>query len=143
MNLVDLPAGYALVSKTDISPVEVMDLRGAVGWGRETESVWTQCIENSLITVGVKDASGILVGVGFLAGSIRHAILCDLTVHPEHQRRGIGRAIINQRINMIYELEVRYVYADISDTNTLHKYYLTLGFVDSGHAIFLDRVNKK
>ena len=34
-----------------------------------------------------------LVGIGFLIGSARHAVLCDLVVSPDNQHQGVGRLV--------------------------------------------------
>lgn len=134
--------GYHFSEETLITPAKIMEHRQAVGWGVESEDVWLACISHSLAVVGVEDSSGLLVGVGFLTGSIRHAVLCDLVVHPDHQGRGIGKAILDKRMSAIEALGVKYVYTDIVNTNPLKQYYIELGFENSSGSMFLNRAIK-
>lgn len=84
--------------------------------------------------MGVRHERGLLAGVGFLAGNLRHAVLCDFVVNPEHRGQGIGRAILNRRINIADALKIPYLYTELAPTNKLTKYYEELGFVATGHA---------
>jgi GNAT superfamily N-acetyltransferase len=129
-----LPDNYSFVYKDTIAPQEVIALRSASNWGRENSIlVWQEAINQSIETVGIRDANELLVGVGFLIGNSRHALLCDFTVHPEHRSQGLGKAILDRRLAIADEAGIAYLYTDISPTNTLRNRYLELGFVASGN----------
>ncbi len=124
-----LPEGYSFAEK--VSAQEVINLRTTCQWGAERRiEAWRQAIDTSLAVVGVRIESD-LVGVGFLSGNTRHAFLSDLTVHPEHRSRGIGRAIVARRLNLASSMGpngIPYIYAEILASNTLSDYYVQLGF---------------
>lgn len=124
-----LPDKYTFADRDSISPEEVISLRDESDWGRDRRTdVWRSAIEQSLATVGVRYDDEKLVGIGFLAGNARHALLCDFTVHPEHRNKGIGAAILDRRLVIADEIGVRYIYTDIAPTNTMLKRYIDLGF---------------
>jgi GNAT superfamily N-acetyltransferase len=131
-----LPDSYSYAYKDSITPLEVIALRAASDWGREHDvKVWQDAIQQSIETVGVRDIHKVLVGVGFLVGNARHAILCDFTVHPEHRNRGLGKAILRQRLIIADNEDIPYLYTDISQTNTLRDRYLEMGFVAAGNVL--------
>lgn len=128
-----LPDGYKYTSS--LSGEEVVDLRSESGWGTEKNTeLWQRVIDESIASTGVRDETSKLVGVGFLAGNARHAVLCDFIVSPDHRGKGLGRAILNKRVNLADELEIPYLYTELAPTNSLKTYYEELGFIATGHA---------
>lgn len=126
---VNLPECYSFVEKGQISGNEVLALRDASDWGtvRDVQK-WQRALDTSLAVAGVRSESKELVGVGFLAGNARQAILCDLVVHPEHRGKNIGKAILSQRLKQADEIGVDYIYTELSETNNLSSFYLAVGF---------------
>jgi GNAT superfamily N-acetyltransferase len=130
-----LPPGYVFVDHSAITSSELIALRDAGDWGTErNEELWARVLEQSIAAVGVKDAAETLVGIGFLAGNERHAVLCDFIVHPEHTSRGIGTAILNRRVNIAEDMQIPYLYTELAPTNRLRRHYEDLGFIATGHA---------
>lgn len=122
-------ANYQLVDKHDITAEDVLGLRDASHWGTVRDLVkWKSAIDTSLATVGVRADSSELVGVGFLAGNTRQAILCDFLVHPEYRGKGIGKLILNERLKIADQLGVDYIYTELSPSNSLRQYYAEVGF---------------
>lgn len=62
------------------------------------------------VAVGVRDMSGNLVGFGQLTYKGAGGVLGELMVDPEHQHLGIGKAIINSRMNTIMKLGLERVF---------------------------------
>jgi GNAT superfamily N-acetyltransferase len=128
------PGSYSFVDEYSIEPEEIIDLRNAGDWGTETNrEVWASVLNDSIATVGVRDEAGLLVGVGFLTGNARHAVLCDFIVHPEHRGQGIGSAILQRRVDIADELGIPYLYTELAKTNVLTAKYETLGFAAAGN----------
>lgn len=124
-----LPEAYSFVNRLGVTPEAIIALRGAANWGTEQSAdVWQNTILQSLATVGVTDPTSELVGVGFLAGNNRHAVLCDLVVDPKHRGRGIGRAILLKRMEIADQIGIPYLYTELSRTNNLTGLYVELGF---------------
>lgn len=135
-----LTPNYAFADSARLDGRELAALRESVGWeGRELDR-WRENIERSLAVVSVREPAGALVGVGFIAGNLWHAVLCDLTVHPEHQGRGLGRALLDERMRIITELDIWYVYTTLASSNRLRERYIRhWGFQGAGANLFLDR----
>lgn len=131
---------YKLVLKDEINSSEVLALRRAVGWAEgDTEDGWLSNIKGCIQAVGLREkSSNNLVGVGFIVGNRRHAILCDFNVHPDFQRIGLGTIILEERMRIINELKIPYVYTTLSDDNPLVGMYKKFGFINTDASYFRD-----
>jgi len=135
----NLPAGYVFVERESMSVSEVVALRESVGWTNNNEQEMSDCLRDSIDVCGVRDQNGALIGIDFLAGNRRHAVLCDFSVHPDHQGQGIGRAILQQRLRKLDELKIPYLYGSLSNENSLRRMYEDAGFTDTGNLLFKEK----
>ncbi len=135
-NNASLPGLYRFVNKANISPLEIITLRESVNWKGDTTARWQECIDQSLAIVGVRDSESILIGMACIAGNVRHAVLCDLTVHPIHQKKGIGAAIMSELLKTANELDISYLYAELAKTNPFRSQMLESGFKVTGDSLF-------
>lgn len=126
-----LPEGYTFAEKEGIAPDEINALRKASNWVEQPPEIWRDQLDTSKSVVGVRDSQGGLIGIGFLVGSKRHAVLCDFVVHPEHRGKGIGTVIFEKRLEEAESQGIRYLYAGLAETNVLKDKYLQHGFVQS------------
>lgn len=135
----NLPKGYRFAYKAEIEPHEVLSLRQSVGWGPgDTDEGWLNNTSNCMEAVGVKDENSLLIGIGFIVGNQRHAVLCDFNVHPEYQGKGFGTAILERRLEIIDEQRIPYIYTSLASTNPLIEKYKSYGLVSNGNAYFKD-----
>lgn len=68
----------------------------AAAWPNHREQSFAHVLSRSLLWVCAY-AEGALVGFVYLAwDGGQHAFLLDTTVHPEHQRRGIGTELVRR-----------------------------------------------
>ncbi len=131
-----LPDGYHFADPDGIEPAEVVALLRQVEIGHGIEDDHLQSRRSDLEAdgwdvhdVGVRAALGRLVGFGSIAYGEGEGELCDFVVSPAHQGRGIGKAIIRQRLALADELGVTSLYLpDFEPTNTLRTFYLQNGF---------------
>lgn len=131
-----LPLGYVFADKATVKPDEIMYLREMVGWAPDSDDRWRQVIDSALVLLTVRDSKDVLVGMAVLAGNVRHAVMCDLVVHPSHQRKGIGEAIMGRLDQATYEVGVSYVYAELAKTNPFKERMLRAGFNVTGESLF-------
>lgn len=134
-----LPEHYSFVNREDISPDEIVTVRKSTGWeAGDSEEGWKQNLNTALAVVAVRDdTTSELVGMGFLVGNRRHAILCDFNVRPEHQGKGIGTAILKKRMQIAdQELKIPFLYTSLAETNPLKETYKSLGFAATGDNYF-------
>ena len=131
-----LPENYRFIDKNDISPDEIIALRKSINWKSDTSDRWQSCIEQSVAIIGVRDSNSSLVGMACLAGSVRHAVLCDLAVNPTHQHKGIGAAIMSELFKAADRIGVSYLYAELAETNPFRDSMIKYGFKATGDSLF-------
>ena len=132
---------YRFIDKQDIRADEIIALRESINWKGDMPERWQSCIEQSLAIIGVRDSDSILVGMACLAGNVRHAVLCDLAVHPAHQYKGIGAAIMSELFRAADSIGVSYLYAELADTNPFRESMMQAGFKATGDSLFRDSVS--
>lgn len=82
-----------------------LGLRASVGWKLLKRSQAVKALENSLITLTAYE-DGKAIGMGRIVGD--GAVICyvqDLVVHPDYQKTGVGRVIMERLIRFVTELK--------------------------------------
>lgn len=138
INPTPLPNGYKYVDRIDVTPQEIMNLRKSIGWKSDTQEVWKDILADTLVFIGVK-YHGELIGMTCVSGSLRHAVLCDLCVSPEHRGKKIGLALIKEQLRLSDELGISYLYAELSDENPFRRLLHDEGFKSTGSSFFRDK----
>ena len=133
-----LPETYLFADKASIKPEEIITLRESVSWKGDTIERWQKCIDQSLVNIGVCDAESNFIGMACIAGNVRHAVLCDLAVNPDHQGKGIGAAIMSELLKAANDLGISYLYAELADTNPFRNQMLESGFRATGDSLFME-----
>ncbi len=125
-----LPEGYFMDNMSQQSGVfmEVDELYQAVGWGELSVAEWGVRRNDQLALIGVRNATGELVGSGFLGGSIHRAWLYELAVNPDHRSQGIGRFIVQERVRIAQQLGIEQLETTLIRSNNLRSFYYQLGF---------------
>lgn len=85
---------YEVSDRRDILPEEIQSLRASVGWDPDQREAWTEALVQARAVRSVHEDES-LVGIGFLIGTSRHAIVADVCVNPSYQKRGIGHSIVS------------------------------------------------
>ncbi len=135
---IGLPDDYVFVDDTEMQIDEIMALRQLVGWDADTQERWIDCLDSQSFFLGVRYEEGVgdLVGMARLAGDVRHSVICDGVVHPNHQRKGIGKAMLKEIIEYADQNGVTYLYTDLAEDNPLRPTFDQLGFMDTGNSLF-------
>ena len=109
-----------------VSPGSICDLREAVGWDRSDED-YPAALNGYWGTVSGFDDTGKLVAwCAILSDGVRHAVLIDVIVHPEWQRRGIGLALVTEAITRIKARGITIIHVDFLPE--LQAFYERCGF---------------
>ena len=105
-----------------ISSQALCDLREAVGWSRSEEDYPT-ALHGYWATVGGLDATNKLVAwCAILSDGVRHAVLLDVIVHPSHQRKGVGKALVAAAVKHIQAHYITIIHVDFEpDTTTFYE----------------------
>jgi ribosomal protein S18 acetylase RimI-like enzyme len=101
MQTLDVERGYRLVMKPPLLS-DYLRLRVVAGLSPKTEAQGAAAVAGAWAACHVVDADGAIVGMGRVLGDggwYFHVI--DMAVAPEHQRRGIGDAILTALLDRI------------------------------------------
>lgn len=75
-------------------------LRESAAWLNFSREQTEKALNNSLYTVVAED-DGKVVGMGRMTGDGLYYLIVDIVVQPDHQKKGIGSAIIDMMIDYV------------------------------------------
>lgn len=115
---------------------ELIDLYTAVGWSAYTETpenLVPMC-EGSLYICCARDETGRLAGLVRAVGDgVSIAYIQDLLVHPDFQRQGVGRQLLDAALLAVGGVRQVYLTTDAREGNRhVIELYLGRGFKDVG-----------
>ena len=130
-----LPKGFHY-AKPWIHPSEEAELKQKVEIGKDTDErglhgrdITYKNAGVETFKVGVRNRMGGLVGFGTIAYKGDVGELGNFVVDPSVQGKGIGKAIIDERLRLAEQAGVTSLYMpDLEPTNTLESYYIEKGF---------------
>ncbi len=115
-----------IVRNGPIQPREIEDLRAAVGWDR-AEGTYEKVLGRVYAYYTIRgDGSRLVAFVSVLSDGVADAYLCDLLVHPEHQRRGLGTRLVKRVIADIRQAGIQCV--QVTFNPHLEPFYAQCGF---------------
>lgn len=112
----------------EVETEELVDLYDAVGWSTYTADpeALARAVANSSFVVTSRDG-GALVGLARgLSDDVAVCYLQDVLVRPSHQRRGIGRALLEASLE--HHAHVRQKVLLTDDDPAQHALYRSVGF---------------
>lgn len=126
-----LPAGYRL---EPVAPAtgEYVALRREAGLSPRTPEQAAGALGNSWAWATVRDAEGGLAAMGRVIGDgTWYFHLADIATDPAHQRRGLGRAVMEALIARIDAAAPEGPYITLLADPPGHRLYRSLGFVET------------
>lgn len=85
---------HQILLRDRIENGEVPDLRASIGWSRR-DSDYPLLFERCVTWASSRDQTGRLSAFAYLTGTgLEHGYIEDVMVHPDHQRRGLGVALV-------------------------------------------------
>ncbi|MCG7431004.1 MULTISPECIES: GNAT family N-acetyltransferase [Kocuria] len=115
----------------DLDHAALIRLYDAVGWRSYTRRPedFGPMVQNAWLVISAWDA-GELVGMARVVGDgVTVAYIQDLLVDPDHQRRGIGRALLTEVLDETSHIRQVYITTDDPLWNRhVVKLYRSLGF---------------
>lgn len=113
---------------------EIPDLRESVGWSRrdaDYPSLLTKC----LFWAGARDENCKLVGFGYITGpGLEHGYMEDILVHPQYQRQGIGKQIVQSLLQEADRRDITTITVTFEATN--QAFYVRCGFTPCSAGIW-------
>jgi GNAT superfamily N-acetyltransferase len=99
-------------------------------WRAAWNSEWTgdlgQILSHSIVHIGAFEGETLVGYVNVAWDGGAHAFLLDPTVHPAHQRRGIGSGLVKRAIELARERGARWMHVDYEPH--LEAFYASCGF---------------
>jgi GNAT superfamily N-acetyltransferase len=81
---------------------EVLTLRRTIGWSQPPREVLEAALSKSLATVSRRHEDGTLIGYCRAVGDgALYVVLVDVMVRPDHQRRGLGAAMVTELLSTV------------------------------------------
>jgi GNAT superfamily N-acetyltransferase len=125
----------AIPTGTDITEIdtdEILDLYDSVGWAAYTSdpAALTRAIANSTYVVEARTLHGALVGLARgMSDDTSIFYLQDILVRPEWQRRGVGRALVEDCLDRFSHVRQKVLLTD--DLPAQHRFYEAMGYRDT------------
>jgi len=98
-------------------------------WPNHTPTDFSSVLSRSLAYVCARSGGQLIGFVNLAWDGSRHAFILDTTVHPDFQRRGIGRQLVQQAITTARNHQVQWVHVDYEPH--LHAFYAQCGFAST------------
>ena len=95
-------------------------------WAEVGDQDWGPILQRSLRWVCATDGDRLVGFVNIAWDGGVHAFLLDTTVHPDYQRRGIGRALVREAAEMARARGAEWLHVDYDDE--LDSFYRGCGF---------------
>ena len=115
----------AIVRNVPIGNEDLNALRDAA-WAGVGDQDWGPILRRSLGWVGATDGDRLVGFINVAWDGGVHAFLLDTTVHPDYQRRGIGRALVREAAAMARASGAEWLHVDYEDE--LDSFYRCCGF---------------
>ena len=117
--------GIEILVNSCPTEAELSDLCEAVGWKRFGADY--MALQGYALTTSARTIDGRLIAwTSVVSDNVRHAFLLDVMVHPEFQKKGIGRAVVLRAIEEMHERGVTAFHVDCAAENAL--FYAKCGF---------------
>ncbi|HXV43256.1 MAG TPA: GNAT family N-acetyltransferase [Anaerolineae bacterium] len=116
---------YQILRQATLIGTQVEDLRSAVGWDR-MQGKYDQILAQSYAHFSVFDNSRLIGFVNVISDGVADAFLVDFMVHPDFQRRGIGKALITHVIKSLKADGLRFI--QVIFGAELESFYRECGF---------------
>ena len=109
---------------------EYCTLRESVEWPAIEEKLVTQALANSLYAVVVEDDLGQVLGMGRIVGdNAIYLHIQDVIVHPEFQKKGIGRLVMNELMQYVEQAGGKNTNIGLMSSTGREKFYEAFGFI--------------
>jgi len=121
-----------------IRPMEIMDIKQVMKVELAAyEFPWTPNIFRDCLRVGyyccVIENAGDLVGHAVMSYAVGECHILNVCIHPEYQRQGLGRRVIERLLEVGQQNAVRIAFLEVRLSNTgAYRLYEDLGFTEVG-----------
>lgn len=111
---------------------EYVAMRPAAGLSAKTPEQGAPALTNSWAWATVRDQAGTLVAMGRVIGDGGwYFHIADMATHPDHQRRGHGRAVLERLLERITAVAPGRPYVTLMGDAPGRPLYSSMGFTDA------------
>lgn len=121
-----------------IRPMEIMDIKRVMKVELAAyEFPWTPNIFRDCLRIGyyccVVEDAGELVGHAVMSYAVGECHILNVCIHPEYQRQGLGRCVIERLLEVAQQNGVRIAFLEVRLSNSgAYRLYEELGFTEVG-----------
>ncbi len=115
----------SFVEKPELDAVDLTNLRRAVGWEGDLERV-KKTLGRSYYWVAAFEAEKLIAFVEVISDGVDDAYIRNLIVHPDYQRRGIGRKLLEMVLSRVKADRIKTV--NVLFEPGLEPFYRKVGF---------------
>ena len=108
-----------------VSAKTLSDLREAVGWNR-MDNEYGNPLLTSYYHIAAYENDELIGYIDCVSNSVTDAYIQDLMVHPDHQGKGIGTALMNRMMEVLKDRRI-YMISVVFD-ESLKSFYSRFGF---------------
>ncbi|PPA71700.1 GNAT family N-acetyltransferase [Jeotgalibacillus proteolyticus] len=137
-----MKANQSAIINLPIAGTEVPELRESIGWERRDQD-FPLLFERCNFWAGVRSNEGTLAGFGYICGmGLQHGYIEDIIVHPDHQKKGIGKALIKGLLEEAEKRGIEIVTLTFSEEHA--EFYQSCGFTLSTGGVWrVEHRNRK
>ena len=113
---------------TTYNETEILELYASVGWTAYTKNpdVLRKGFENSMLTLAVYDGEELMGIIRTVGDGYTVVFVQDILVFPEHQRKGVGSALLQAVLDRYSH--VRQIELATDNTEETVAFYRSMGF---------------
>ncbi|MFT8710118.1 MAG: GNAT family N-acetyltransferase [Sporolactobacillus sp.] len=112
-------------SNIQIRAVELNELLATNYWDVHPIEKLEQGIQSSWGTICARNGEQLIGYARILSDGIRHAYICNVIVHPDYRKQGIGTALMKEALRLLRENNL---YPTLVASPGKKNYYEKLGF---------------
>ena len=117
--------------KRQPTPDEYNTLRQLANWPTYKIELIERALKNTLFSVVVEDETGEVAGMGRVIGdNAIYMHIQDVIVHPELQRQGVGKIIMNELMEYVRSVSVTNTNIGLMCSKGREAFYKDFGFIE-------------
>lgn len=116
---------FVIERNTQLIPTEVENLRTAIGWD-SNKGKYKEAFKNTYAQFSIKKDSELIAYGRIVSDRIIYAFIVDLMIHPNYQRKGLGKKFIEHIVNELKKDKIKYI--QLTFDSELETFYKNCGF---------------
>ncbi|MHC4575243.1 MAG: GNAT family N-acetyltransferase [Planctomycetota bacterium] len=114
-----------IYEKTPVTDAEIGELRSAVKWDHDT-GTYDRVLKGVHTYFVARDKEKLIGFVSVISDGAADAFLVDLMVHPDYQKQGLGKELVQRAIKYSKSIGVQCIHVTFNPTE--EQFYRKCGF---------------